>query len=380
MHILHIYKDYDPVLGGIENHVKVLAEGLAARGHTVTVLVTNTAPHSTVHCRGSLTIVKASRQWHFASTPLSLTMPLFARMARNVDVVHLHFPYPPGDLVAMAVGGRPPWVITYHSDIVRQQAILWVYRPLLARTLDRAARIIVTSPRYICSSPWLRSRSEKCAVSPLSVDLDRFASDGAGGEKSAALRARYGQPLLLFVGKLRYYKGLHFLLEAMLQLRHRARLLIVGTGPEEPRLRNLAYTLGIADRVVFVGEVRDADLPAYYHAASLFVLPSHLRSEAFGIVQVEAQAAALPVICTEIGTGTSYVTLHGQTGLVVPPADPSALARAIDDLLDDPDLARQMGQRGRNRAEREFSHTRMIERVEGVYREVVAGRDKKGSG
>jgi rhamnosyl/mannosyltransferase len=261
-------------------------------------------------------------------------------------------------------------LLTYHSDIVRQRNLLRLYRPLLRRTLARAERIIATSPQYIAGSSALRPHRDRCAVVPLSADIERFAQPDP--LQVAQFRARYPGPLLLFVGRLRYYKGLHFLLQALPLLQTPARLLIVGTGPEAAHLRDLAGQLGIPDRVEFLGDVADTDLPLVYTTADAFVLPSHLRSEAFGIVQVEAQAAGLPVVCCEVGTGTSYVTQHGRTGFVVPPADPPALARAIEVLLANPDLARRMGAAGRARAQAEFSHQRMLERTEQIYREVLA--------
>lgn len=376
VHILHIYKDYYPVAGGIENHVRALAEGLAARGHRVTVLVTNTAPHDDISSAGSLTIIKAGRLLHMASTPLSARMAWHACHLHGVDVINLHFPYPPGDLVSLLVPGRPPLVVTYHSDIVRQQTMLRLYRPLLRYTLHRAARILATSPNYIASSPWLRTCAERCTVSPLSVDVSRFET--INQRAVATLRERYHTPLLLFVGRLRYYKGLHFLLEAVRLMQRDAQLLIVGTGPEEQRLRQQTHDLGIATRVHFLGEVSDDDLPTIYHAADVFVLPSHLRSEAFGIVQLEAQAAGLPIVCTELGTGTSYVTEHGHTGFVVPPSNPPALARALDVLVANPEMARQMGQAGRARVGRECSHERMVERAERVYMAVVGQKAEHG--
>jgi rhamnosyl/mannosyltransferase len=365
VHILQIYKDYYPVLGGIENTVRVLAEHLSRRGHRVTVLVTNTQPRDEVVQHGNLTIIKAARALHLASTPLSPAMLAHARRLTDVDVVHLHFPYPPGDLVSLAVPGRPPLVVTYHSDIVRQQTMLRLYGPLLRRTLARAARILPTSPHYIASSPWLRPHAQRCTVVPLSIDPWRFAH--ADSDAAAALRTRYAPPLLLFVGKLRYYKGLHFLLEALPLLRTPARLLLVGSGPEEARLRAQVRQAGLNAQVHMLGEVSDTDLNALYHAADVFVLPSHLRSEAFGIVQLEAQAAGLPVVSTELGTGTSYVNQHGVTGFVVPPASPPALARALDTLIANPTLARHFGAAGQQRARQQFSHEHMIEQVEAIY-------------
>jgi len=184
MHVLQLYKDYYPVLGGIENAVRDLSEGLAARGHRVTVLATSLDRRTLVERpRPGLTVIKAARALHLASTPLSPAMLWHARRLQ-ADVAHLHFPYPPGDLAALLL--RAPLVITYHSDIVRQQLLLRAYRPLLEVTLRGAARIIATSPNYIVSSPFLRRYAAKCAVFPSGVDIARFAQVDAA--KVAALR------------------------------------------------------------------------------------------------------------------------------------------------------------------------------------------------
>ena len=367
MHILQLYKDYYPVLGGIENHLRDLSEGLVSRGHRVTVLVTNLANHTLVEQPWpGLTVIKAARTLHLASTPLSLAM---ARMAGQIrpDLVHLHFPYPPGDLIYQRVPGRPPLVVTYHSDIVRQQNLLRVYRPLMELTLRRAARILPTSPNYMASSPFLRRHIARCSVVPLGIDPARFAH--ADNRRVAAIRAHYDAPLLLFVGRLRYYKGLHVLLDALPRVR--AELLIGGSGPERARLAAQASQLGIAQRVHFLGDIPDEDLPALFHAADIFVLPAHLRAEALGLAQIEALASGLPCVSTELGTGTSYANLHGTTGLVVPPGDPAALAEALNTLLADPAMCRRFGAAGQRRVAELFSHTHMLDAIESVYHSVL---------
>ena len=367
MHILQIYKDYPPVLGGIENHIRALSEGLAARGHRVTVLVTALTRRSQREERNGVTVLRAGRLLHAASTPLSPAMLLWARGIRP-DVVNLHFPFPPGDVAYAALPNGPPLVVTYHSDIVRQKLLLRLYRPLLERTLRRAARIIATSPNYVASSPWLRPHVAKCAVVPLSVDAARFEQFNRA-QRDVFRREASGRPALLFVGRLRYYKGLHFLLEALAQLD--ATLLVAGTGPERANLEALATSLGVAPRVRWLGDVRDDDLPALYAAADAYVLPAHLRSEAFGISLLEAQAAGLPIVSTELGTGTSFANRHGVTGLVVPPADPAALARAARVLLANPALRARMGENGRRRARELFSPEAMVLLTERVYGEAT---------
>ncbi|MEN9939151.1 MAG: hypothetical protein RLZZ387_5730 [Chloroflexota bacterium] len=376
MRVLHIYKDYPPVMGGIEHHLRDLCEGLAARGHEVTALVTSQGRNTSVERPSpGLTVVRAGRAAHAASTPLSPAMLGLARVAR-ADVVHLHFPYPPGDLAALAVLGAPRLVVTYHSDIVRQRSLLQLYRPLLEHTLRRAARIIATSEPYVRSSPFLRPHAAKCVVVPLGVDVGRFRPSCEppvlGLEQVTPTETHDSRPttrgprVVLFVGRLRYYKGLHVLLAAMRQVD--ATLLIGGEGPERGRLEALARELGLVGRVRFLGDVPEAELPALYRAADLFVLPAHLRAEAFGIALAEALASGAPAVSTELGTGTSFANLHGVTGLVVPPDDPVALAGALNTLIADDELRRRYGQAARRRAVDVLSLEAMVDGVEAVYR------------
>jgi len=363
MHILHIYKDYPPVPGGIEGHLRDLAEGLAARGHRITVLVTSTDRRTWIeHPVPRLTIMRAARLAHVASTPLSPALVNIARCLR-ADIVHLQFPYPPGDLAALAVRGRPPLIISYQSDIVRQKTLLRIYRPLLEFTLRHATRIIASSPGYIASSPFLRRYAARCEVIPIGIDINRF-TPGAPHQASGT------PPRLLFVGRLRYYKGLHILLDAMRQVPG-VELWIAGSGPERARLEAQVATTGLRERVQFRGDIAEADLPALYRQADIFVLPSHLRAEAYGIVLVEALASGLPCISTALGTGTDFVNLHEQTGLVVAPGDAVALAAAIKRLSSDAALRARYGAAGRKRAERLFARDRMLDEIEQVYEDIV---------
>ena len=367
MHILHVYKDYYPVLGGIENHLRWLARAQAERGHDVTVLVTNPAgPRTTVREEENVRVIRAGRLTTVASTPLSLALP-WQLWRQQPDIVHLHFPYPLGEISQWVLRRGRATVMTYHSDVIRQAGILRFYNPLLRRVLHDIDRIFPTSEPYIQSSPYLRPLANHCTVIPLGVDIERFAH--APPDRVAAIRARYPGPLLLFVGRLRYYKGLNYLIEAMRQVS--ATLLIIGAGPEAAALGEQAYLLGVTDRVHFLGDISDEHLPAFYHAADLFVLPSSQRSEAFGIVLLEAMAAGTPVISTELGTGTSWVNQHGRTGLVAPPCDPDALARTINKLLADPDRRREMGARAQNRARAEFDLPVLVDRVLTVYTDAL---------
>jgi glycosyltransferase involved in cell wall biosynthesis len=364
MKILHLYKDYFPVLGGIENHIRILAEAQAAAGHQVIVLVCGSGHRTYVEVLNDVRVIKAGRLTTAASMPLSLSQPIFLARPRP-DVTHVHSPYPLGEAANWLLGRARVTVITHHSDVVRQQGWLRLYGPLLRRVLRAADRIIATSPCYIKTSPWLWPVREKCVVVPLGVDPVRFAPP-----TNQPTNQLTSQPTLLFAGRLRYYKGLDVLLHA-LSLLPGVQLVVVGDGPMGEEWKRLTDALGLRDRVTFAGEVPDEDLPAYHHAADIFVLPANARAEAFGAVLLEAMASGLPCVTTEVGTGTSWVVQDSITGLIVPPRDPQALADAIRSLLDDPQRRVIMGHAARARVEAEFTMEQMITRVQAVYEEAL---------
>jgi len=360
MKILHIYKDYFPVLGGIENYIKVLAEAHAEAGHLVAAAVCDPGIITRIEELNGVKVIKSRRWATVASMPLSISHPLvIARL--KPDVVHVHSPYPLGEVSAWLLKARVPLIITHHSDVVRQQGWLRLYAPLLRRVLKRANRIIATSPRYIETSPWLAAVADKCTVIPLGIDHRRFAPP---------LVPFDGPPTALFVGRLRYYKGLDTLLHALVDVPE-VSLNVVGTGPMQDEWAALAHSLGVDGRVHFLGEIPDENLPAQYHAAHFFVLPANARAEAFGTVLLEAMASGLPCVSTEVGTGTSWVVRDGVTGRVVPPQDPAALAAALRELVDNPEKRRVMGQAGRLRVETEFTQELMTQRVMEVYESLV---------
>jgi glycosyltransferase involved in cell wall biosynthesis len=367
--ILHLYKDYWPVRGGIEATLRQLARGQAERGHEVTALVANTAPTTDIRIEEGVRVVRAARLATVASTPLSVVLPLWVRRL-SVDVAHLHFPYPLGETAFLLFGHARRTVVTYHADIVRQRGWLRLYEPMLRALLRRADRVLATSEAYARSSPYLQDVAAKISIVPSAVEVDRFA--WVDPAKVAALRARVappGAPIVLSVGRLRYYKGLDTLIHSMKTVP--AILVVVGTGPMSAAWRSLADELGVADRVVFAGEVNDAELPTYYHAADVYVSSASHRAEAYGLSILEAMASGLPAVTTEIGTGTSFVNLEGQTGRIVPPRNPESMSVAIRELLADAALRARLGAAARARTRNEFSVEGMIEKVEAVYQSLL---------
>jgi rhamnosyl/mannosyltransferase len=368
LRVLHVFKDYWPTPGGVERVVKTLVRGQSA-SMDCTVLVNATGPRTTVERQDDVTIVRAGTLGRVAMTPISPRFPHLFRQIR-ADLVHLHFPNPPGELSYLALKRRTPMVLSYHNDLVRPTWAVPVYRPMLRRVLRQASRILVGDASTRDGAPDLQGVLSRCAVVPYGIDSETLRQTAHTTRLTEQIRKQASRPTVLFVGRLRYYKGLHVLLRAARGLD--VTILLVGSGPEEGSLRRLAASLGLAERVRFVGEVSEASLPAYYHAADLFVLPSTYRSESFGLAMLEAQTCGLPTISTELGTATSVVNRHGESGLVAEAGSVDSLATALRTLIDNTDLRRQMGARARHLSER-FSADRMVAATRDIYDEVLGG-------
>lgn len=371
MRLLQVYKDYWPVVGGMENHIRLICRGLRERHPDIvpTVLVTNPGSRTTEEEIDGVRVVKAGRLATVSSAPISLS--LFAWMRKlDADVVHLHFPYPIGEMAYLFAGRGRPMVMTYHSDIVRQKTLMRFYKPFWHAVLRRARLICVSNPNYIQTSEYLRPHAAKCRVIAHGADLRQFAPTPEITARAEAIRQEIGTPIVLFAGLLRYYKGVQYLIEAMADVPN-ATLLVAGAGPMGDEWRALAAQRGLEGRVRFLGRVSDAELRALFHACDVFCLPSIHRSESWGAVQVEALACGKPVVSTELGTGTSWVNQHEQTGLVVPPMDASALSVALTRLLGDAALRARFGEAARARARAELDADVMVDRYAAVYREIA---------
>ncbi len=365
--VLHVGKFYPPYPGGIESHLQTLCEELS-KSIEVEVLVASDRWRSERSTQSGVEVVRLATALMLHGTPI---VPLMAREMRRArpDVVHLHFPNPMAALACLMSRLDGPIVVTWHSDVVRQRRAAAAFAPLLSLLLRRCSAIIVGSTAYIETSAVLSSRRELCRVIPFGIRADAFEHPDAA--RVAELRRRYGERIVLGVGRLIYYKGFENLVRAMAGVR--ATALIAGDGPLGGTLADEAGRLGVADRVVLLGRVNDADLKACYHACDVFALPSVERSEAFGIVQLEAMACGKPVVNTRLDSAVPHVSLDGLTGLTVPPGDPAALAAALNALLDDPARRAAMGAAARQRVREEFSAELMARRTLEVYREVVAG-------
>jgi len=376
MNVLHIYKDYDPpVKGGIEGHINLLANGLKERGVQVKILISNIRPKLEKAMINGIPVIMAPEMGRVSSAPLNPNFPFWLRkLGQAADVLHFHFPNPTGELSFLLSGLKKKTVVTYHSDIVRQTVLGKLYYPFMNNFLKKVDKIISTSPVYADTSKILSEFRSKCEVIPLGIDLAEYYDQKPPDHspvKFEGIKQGKKQFTILFIGKFRYYKGVHVLIEAMKDIEE-ARLLMIGTGPMEKYLRRSVSEFHVERKVRFLGEISDNEKIDYLHACDVLVLPSIYRSEAFGIVLLEAMACGKSIITTEMGTGTSFINQDGKTGLVVEPDCSQSLSQAIRFLMLNPDAKAAYGRAGKARVRECFSKELMIERTLAVYQSLCA--------
>ena len=368
MRVLHFYKTSFPdTMGGVEQVINQIARGANKLGVNTDVLsLTSARVPRTIEIDGYLAH-RAKLDVQIASTGFSISAFLrFAQLAKQADVVHYHFPWPFMDLMHFATMVKKPTVVTYHSDIIRQKHLLRIYRPLQWKFLGDVSRIVATSPNYLATSDVLVKYKHKVSVIPIGLDKTTYPVPTL--EKLAYWRDRLGPKFFLFVGVIRYYKGLHILMEAAQGTDF--PIVIVGVGPIEKELKAQAAQLKLRN-IYFLGHLPDEDKVALLTLCYGVLFPSHLRSEAFGISLLEGAMYGKPMISSEIGTGTTFINIADETGLVVSPSDPAALRQAMQYLWDHPVQAAEMGRRAEERYWRHFTADQMVRSYVDLYGDLV---------
>jgi rhamnosyl/mannosyltransferase len=363
--VLYASKLYHPWTGGIESIVRWHAEGLAPSFNT-SVLACSPRGRSRTDFLNGVRVRRAASLGIFKGMPVSPTYLLeFRKAVRKADLVHLHLPFPPADIADVLFGNRNvPVVATWHSDLVRQRTVMPVYRPFMRRFLGRADRIIVPARTVLENSPDLAPFRHKCTVVPLGVPLPR--------EGSATLdppQRDEGLPIVLFVGRLAYYKGLDHLIDAMAMIN--ARLVIAGEGEMGNVLRDRVRRHGLEGRVQFAGRISDEELDYLYRRCAVLVLPSTGLAETSGIVQLEAMARRKPVVNTSLKTDVPEISIDGLTGITVAPGSAEALAAAVNRLLADEGLRSWLGENGWLRVRQHFTVERMNDTVAAIYNKLL---------
>lgn len=354
-------------MGGVEQVINQIARGASKFGVKTDVLsLTREQVPRTIEIDGYLAH-RARLNVQIASNSFSISaFWRFAQLAKKADVIHYHFPWPFMDLVHFATMVKKPTVLTYHSDIIRQKRLLKIYRPLKRKFLGDIHRIVATSPNYLATSEVLAAYQGKVSVIPIGLDKATYPTPSS--ERLRYWRDQLGPRFFLFVGVIRYYKGLHILMQAAQGTDY--PVVIVGTGPMESELKAQAAQLGLR-HVQFLGHLSDEDKVALLMLTYGVLFPSHLRSEAFGVSLLEGAMYGKPMISSEIGTGTTFINIGDETGLVVPPGDAVALRQAMRYLWDHPEQAAEMGRRAEQRYWEHFTAERMVRSYVDLYSDVI---------
>ncbi len=361
--VLQLNKLYYPYIGGIECVVQQIAEGL----NDITdmrVLVCDTGRKNRKELVHGVKVIRTGSQMMIGNLPLSLGyLREFCKQAKRSDILLFHAPFPIGDLVYLLSGIRNKRVILWwHSDIVRQKKMLILYKPLMYWFLKKVNAIIVATEGNIKGSAFLKQFQDKCIIIPFGIRQELEQDSKKYLLEKPAAESTERPVEFLFVGRLVYYKGCDILVRAFRRVEG-AHLTIVGSGPLEQEMKDYVQKYHMEEKVTFREAVQDEQLMAEYRNCDVFVLPSVARSEAFGLVQIEAMAYGKPVINTKLPSGVPHVSLNHITGLTVKPGDEAALSKAMNWMAEHPEERISMGKRARERVEQEYLENTMLKRL-----------------
>jgi glycosyltransferase involved in cell wall biosynthesis len=383
--IVHWGKYYPPDMGGIESVTSSLAGGAVAAGHTVTVVCFDKGDGAQEQLLDGVRVLRAPIGVLTASQPLGWRyLRWILREGRKAEVVHLHGPNMLAALSGLLISRVPKLVVHWHSDVVGKGMLGRLFQPLERALLRRADRIVCTSSAYAEASVPLRPFMGKISVVPIGVaDVKTVAADEGSAmvlppELDALL---HGRRLVLAVGRLVPYKGFHVLVDAARQLPPDVMVLIVGDGLLRHELQARIDSAGTSNRVVLAGRLGDAALQTLFQRAALFCLPSVERSEAFGVVLVEAMAHGLPVVATLIpGSGVPWVNRHDVSGFNVPVGDADALAGACNQILGSDSEHARLSAGARQRFVTEFTEQVSVNRMLAVYDSLLTAPKSAANG
>ncbi len=367
--VLHVYRTYFPdTQGGLEEVIRQICRNTKKDGVESRVFTLSRNPEPAVLQNDEAEVYRFRLSMEIASCGISFSaLSGFKQLVKWADIIHYHFPWPFADILHDLAFVNKPSVVTYHSDIVRQKGLLNLYRPVMHKFLNNMDIIVSTSPNYFATSDVLGRHSDKIEIIPIGLDSNSYPK--TDNNLVNEFKRTVGVGYFLFVGVLRYYKGLHILLDAIKDTQ--LKVVIVGAGPVEEELKRHSRELKLSN-IKFMGYVSDSEKVALIQLSRAIVFPSYLRSEAFGVTLLEGAMFKKPLISTEIGTGTSYVNIHEETGLVVPPADPRRLREAMEKLDRDPDLAEKMGIAANKRYMQLFTGKRMGKRYADMYKKMIS--------
>ncbi|MZI95808.1 glycosyltransferase [Vibrio sp. CAIM 722] len=366
MKVLQIYRTcYPETKGGVEQVIRFIASGTRSLGVETKILTLSDNDIPPYFCEDT-EIIPVKKSIEIASNGFSLNLiAKFKQLSQWADIIHYHYPWPSGDLLSLFDTDKPT-VVTYHSDIVRQKLLKTLYKPLENYFLNHIDVLVATSPQYAKTSINLQKYKEKVEIIPLAIDENTYPTPSS--HNMDEWRNKVGEGFFLFIGVLRYYKGLNYLLEAAKL--NGLPVVIAGDGPERPKLEAYIAEHNLHN-VKLVGFISEEDKVTLHLLSKAFVFPSHLRSEAFGISLLEAQMYSKPIISCDIGTGSSYVNLTNETGLCVPACDSTKLSNAMISIENNTEMCATLGSQARKRFEQKFTAQHYAQSYANLYRKLL---------
>jgi glycosyltransferase involved in cell wall biosynthesis len=374
MKILQLGKAFPPVkgIGGVEKVIELFYYGLNNNKIDCDVLGVNDKFKYEIdnYCKnGKVYREKLLKKVQSTYLSLHLIFRLF-KISDQYDIIHVHHPDPMSFLSIFLVRPKAKIVIHWHSDIVRQKVIYFFYQIIEKWMLRRADLILCTTPKYYNGNKTLKPFLKKTDYLVIgykkdTINLNEHLLNSIQNSKT-------NRKQILFIGRLVYYKGLEYLIKSISLIKSFSYLCIIGEGEYFDSLKKLAKILKVDDKVQFLGNLNEADKIAYLKTSDILVLPSIFKSEAYGIVQVEAMAYGIPVISTKIeGSGIDWVNQNGITGITVPICDENSLAVAIDQILLDPSLHLELSTGAQNRFRQVLTEEVMLKNLLNFYRQIL---------
>lgn len=371
-------KDY--AHGGTEIAAYNLALNMAERGNQVEVFTTSIDSKDSIELYPNLRVHRNATTLKIASANPSIKL-IYNPLKYDVDIVHAHSPIPYSDLPALIYAKRKkvPFILTYQFDgqetggsFARNSGVILYNRLFINRVLDTAKVIIATTRSYTNESPFLRRFKDKIVVIPNGINIQEVTTNCTKKEARKKLNLPAEDPIILFFGSLVPYKGPDILLDAFKIIKTKypdVKLVYAGRGQLKEYLQNKAISMGFDSDVTFAGFVSDELKPLYFKAADIFSLPSTNLAESFGIVNLEAMAAGIPIVASNIG-GIPDIVKNGENGFLAEPSNAHSLADEICRLLEDEDLRNKMGADGLDKVQ-DYSWDKIAKRTEDLYRKLL---------
>ncbi len=373
MNILQLGRFFPPSTGGIETVMYDITEGLNNYVDVSCDVLCSSKNYSyEENIYGKYKVVRTKSYGVYFST--SITPQMIFKLKEIINeyhILHIHLPDPMANIALMLVdSSKQKIVLHWHSDIVKQKYLLKMYEPFQNWMMKKADKIIATTPKYIYESKYLQKYKDKCISIPIGIDKNKLNSDTF---KVDSIRKTYKNKKIIFsLGRLVYYKGFEYLIDSAKYLSEDYIILIGGIGPLYKELDNKIKLLKLENKVKLLGRIEDNDLGNYYEACDIYCLSSIVKSEAFGIVQIEAMSFSKPVIATKIkGSGVDWVNKHKESGINVNPKNGEELANAIKKIISNHNLYKKYSQGAKNRFEENFNREIMVESIYKLYSELL---------